>query len=469
MSAANVASGVSAASVDQIDVGPDAEALLELADRVVGWAQDGEQVEAFIGRSQRTSVVVYDGEVESLSQATSAGIGVRVVVDGRQGFAYAGSLDPDVLAETLAEARDNVVFAAPDEANGLARPDGVAAAALDVYRRDLAAVPTSDKVELALELERRVRAGDPRIRGIRQASYGDSIGTGAIVTNTGIRAVGASTSSHVAVLALAGDGAETQTGGGVSVGRHPDELDLDEAATDAVTRATRMLGARKAPTQRLTVILEPEIAAAFLGIIGSTLSGEAVLKGRSLFADRLGERVAAPSLTLVDDPTNPQTLAADPFDGEGLASRRNVLFDAGVLHGFLYDTWSARRAGTTSTASAVRGYSSTPGVGARALSVVPGSLDQEALLASVGDGLLVQGVTGLHSGVNPVSGDFSVGAEGMMVRGGSTAEPVREITIASSLQRMLLDVVEVGADLEWLPGGTGAVSIAIRDVSMSGA
>ncbi len=452
----------------EVDRASDPEVLLGLADRIVSWARDGEEVEAFVARSQRTSVVAYDGGIESLSQATSAGIGVRVVVDGRQGFAYAGSLDPEVLAETLAEARDNVAFATADEANGLADPDGVPAPELDVHRADLASVPTDRKVALALELERRVRAGDPRIRGTRNASYGDSIGTGAIVSSRGIRAVGSSTTSYVAVLALAGDGDETQTGGGVSVGRHPDELDLDEAALDAVTRATRMLGARQAPTQRLTVVLEPEITAAFLGIIGATLSGESVLKGRSLFANRVGETVAAPLLTLVDDPTNPATLAADPFDGEGLASRRNVLFEGGVLQRFLYDTWSARKAGTTSTASAVRGYSSTPGVGARALAVVPGSLDQPALLASIGDGLLVQGVTGLHSGVNPVSGDFSVGAEGVMIRGGEPAEPVREITIASSLQRMLLDIVAVGGDLEWLPGGTGSVSLAIRDVSLSG-
>ena len=230
----------------------------------------------------------------------------------------------------------------------------------------------------------------------------------------------------------------------------------------------RLLGARQAPSQRITVVLEPHVTAAFLGIIGSTLSGEAVLKGRSVFADRVGEQVASAAFTLVDDPTEPASLGADPYDGEGLASRRTALVEDGVLAGFLHNTWSARRSSTASTASAVRGTGSTPAVGPRALALRPGRLDHGALLAELGTCLVVQGVSGLHSGVNPVSGDFSVGAEGVLVRDGEAAGAVREVTIASTLQRMLLDVVAVGADLEWQPGGTGAASMAIADVSLGG-
>jgi PmbA protein len=443
--------------------------LEALVARVVDQARPGEQVEALAGRSTSTRVRAYEGEVEELAQATTGAVGIRVVVDGRQGFASAGSLDPDIVAEALEEARDNARFAAPDEANGLAEPDGVAPPELSLLRPELAAVPMPDKVELALELERRVRAGDPRVRGVRTALYADGIGASALATSTGLAVSGASSSCYVMVQVLAGQGDETQTGAGVSVGRSVAELDLDEAADDAVARAVRLLGARQPASQRLTVVLEPAVAASFLGIIGSTLSGEAVLKRRSLFAERVGQQVAAPAVTLVDDPTDPASPGADPHDGEGLASRRNGLVEDGVLQGFLHNSWSARRAGTTSTASAVRGIESTPGVGARALALRPGTLSADDLLASLGTCLVVQSVSGLHSGVNPVSGDFSVGAEGVMVRGGERAEAVREVTIASTLQRMLLDVVAVGGDLEWQPGGTGSVSLAIGDVSLSGA
>jgi PmbA protein len=254
------------------------------------------------------------------------------------------------------------------------------------------------------------------------------------------------------------------------VGRGPSDLDVDEAATDAVDRATRMLGARKPPSARLPVVLDTRVTATLLSVLAGTLSGEAVLKGRSLFANRVGELVAAPFLVLTDDPTDPEAYGAAAYDAEGLACRRNRLLSEGVLEGFLYDTYSGRRAGVSSTASAVRaGFKSGPGVGTRAVSLEPGDRSQDEIVAAVGNGLLVQSISGVHSGVNPVSGDFSVGAEGLLIRAGALAEPVREITIASTIQRMLHDVLFVGNDLEWLPGSAAGVSLAVGDMSMSGA
>ena len=443
--------------------------LLEIGDRIVALAKPGEQVEVVVGRSTSTEVRVYEGEVEQLASATSAGIGVRVVSGERQGFAYAGSLDHDVLAETLAEARDNASFATPDEWLGLAEPDGVAVPSLDLYRDELASVSTESKIDLAMALEKAVRAADGRISGVESADYADGVSEGAVVTTTGIRAVSRETSCYVSAYCLATEGDDTQTGFGFSVGRTPDDLDISVAAGDAARRATRLLGATKPASGRVTVVLDPYVTAQFLGIIGSTLSGEAVLKGRSLFADRLGESVAASVLTLIDDPTNPLAYTSSETDGEGLASRRNVLIDGGVLQKFVHNAYSARRAGTTSTANAVRGFSSTPGVGCRALSLAPGAKLQPELLAAVGDGVLVSSVSGLHSGVNPVSGDFSTGAEGLRISGGALAEPLREFTIASTLQKMLADVADVGGDLEWLPMRAAGVSLVVRDVTLSGA
>jgi PmbA protein len=404
-----------------------------------------------------------------LSSAESGGIGIRVVSGHRQGFAYAGSLDADVIAETLEEARDNAGFASPDEWVGLARPDGVTPADLDLWRDDLAEYPADVKVARALELERAVRAGDPRIRAVESAEWGDAAVESAVATSTGIRASSRRTACYLSAYAVAGEGVETQTGSGYSVGRSPADLDLDKAASDAVRRATRLLGAVKPRSAHLTVVFEPEITATLLSVIGGTLDGESVLKGRSLFADRIGEDVSVPGLTLVDDPTDPDAYGAGRFDAEGLATRRNVLIQGGVLRTFLYNTYSAARAGTASTASAVRaGFKSAPGTGARALKVVPGTRSPEQIRAEVGDGLLVQSVSGVHSGVNPISGDFSVGAEGVLIRGGELAGPVREFTIASTIQRMLGGIVAVGNDLERLPSSAAGLTLAIADISMSG-
>ena len=180
--------------------------------------------------------------------------------------------------------------------------------------------------------------------------------------------------------------------------------------------------------------------------------------------------MASAVVTLVDDPTNPLAYTATEIDGEGLATRRNALIDGGVLNSFVHNTYTARRAGTRSTGNAVRGgFKGTPGVGCLALQLAPGTRDQAELIADVDDGVLIQSVQGLHSGVNPVSGDFSTGADGLLIADGQLGGPVREFTIASTLQRMLLDVVEVGGDVEWLPMRAAGVSLVIRDVTMSGA
>ncbi|HEY3703155.1 MAG TPA: TldD/PmbA family protein [Acidimicrobiales bacterium] len=443
--------------------------LADVAARVIGWAGDDEEVEAYAARTRDTAVRVFGGEVESLSSAESAGVGVRVVMGNRQGFAYTGSLEEADLADVLAEARDNAAFATPDEHVGLATPDGVAPAELDLWRPALADLTAERKVAMALELEERVRKGDPRIRQVESANYGDASVEAAIASTTGISTAARRTSCHLSAYAIAGEGGDTQTGGGYSVGREPDELDLEEAATDAIDRATRLLGATKARSSRLTVVFDPRVTTVLLGVISSALSGEAVLKGRSLFADRLGEEVAASTLTLIDDPTDPLAYGAATYDAEGLACRRNVLVEDGVLRRFLYDTYAGRRAGTASTGSAVRGgFKTAPGVGCRALSLVPGNASQDEIIASVDEGMLVQWVTGIHSGVNPISGDFSVGAEGILIRDGALAEPVREVTIASTIQRMLSAVVAVGADLEWLPGIAAGLTLAIGEISLSG-
>lgn len=443
--------------------------LLDLARSVRDHAAAGEEVEVVVGRSTSTSVKVYDGEVESLTSADAAGAGVRVLRDGRQGFAHCGSLDPEVLLETLAEARDNCAFGEPDEFNGLAVPDGVAPVPQDAWSEAVVAFPGEAKVAMALDLERRVRSVDPRVDGARTTAYGDGWGHTAIASTAGIEAEDRGASCSVSTQPLARDGDETQIGWAYDATRDPGLLDLDEVARDAVERATRLLGATKPPSGRRTILLEPRLAVTLLGIVAGMLSGEALIKGRTPFAERVGETIASPLLTLVDDPTRPESIAAESVDGEGLACRPNPLVRHGVLQGFLHNAYTARRAGTASTGSAVRGTRSLPGVGAQLLVMEPGTRSFEELIASIDDGLYVAGFAGLHSGVNPVSGDFSVGADGLLIRDGALAGPVRELTIASTLQRLLLDIREVGGDFEWLPGGDGACSLVIDDVAVSGA
>jgi PmbA protein len=445
------------------------EELLRVAESVVGWANENEQVEVVAVHGKETEIRVYQGEIESFTAAESHGIGIRVVHGGRQGMAYAGTLEEKALAETFAEARDNASFGTPDQFMSIAEPDGVEPVSLELLDPALGSFANEEKIAMALELEKSICAADERIIGVESTEYVDSINTSAIVTTTGIRRASYEGGCYLAASSLATDGTDTQTGFGYSVGRNPHQLNIQKASDEAAERATRLLGAKKAESGRRTVILDPYVTAQFLAIIGSTLSGEALLKGRSLFADRDGDQVAASFLTMIDDPTDPDSFTATEVDGEGLASRRNVLIEEGTLTGFLHNSYTARALGTVSTGSAVRSYNSSPGVGPLALTLIPGERSQNQLIEEVGEGMLIQGIAGLHSGVNPVSGDFSAGAEGLMIRGGQLAEPIREVTIASTLQRMLLDIQNIGNDLERLPMMSTGVSIVVSDIMVSGA
>ena len=186
--------------------------------------------------------------------------------------------------------------------------------------------------------------------------------------------------------------------------------------------------------------------------------------------DRLGDAVASPLITLVDDHTDSRAYTATDVDGEGLAARRNLIINGGRLEQFVHSSYSARRTGTVSTGNAVRGgFRGTPGCGCIAMQLVPGHRSPAELIADIDDGVLIQMVQGLHSGVNPVSGDFSAGASGLQITNGTLGAPLREFTIASTLQRMLLDIVEVGGDIDWLPSRASGMSLVIRDVTVSGA
>ncbi len=444
--------------------------LLAIADSVVERAAPGEELEAVVTWSHDTEIRAADGEVEHFVESDAAGLGVRIISDGRTGMAWVGSLgDPAAIEECVAEARDNAAFGTPDPDAGLAVPDGVAPVALDLFDERLERVPTEAKIALAVELERRILDADPRMVGLEAADYADTVAAGAIASTTGIRVAGADTSAYVGAWALAEDDTGTTTGFGFSVGRSTEDLLVEPAAVDAVRRCLTMLGATKAPSERLTVVFDPYVTSQFLGLVAELLSGEAVLRGRSAFAGRVGETVASPLVHLLDDPTDPLAPTADDTDGEGLATRPVSLLAGGVLQGYLHNAYTARASGTTSTGSAQRGsHKGVPGVGPRVAKLTGGSGSASDVMSVVGDGLLVQELSGLHSGVNPVSGDLSVGIEGRRIRGGEPAESVREVTIGSTLQRMLMDVVAVGSDLTYFPWDAAGVSLAIADVTMSG-
>ena len=400
----------------------------------------------------------HGGEVESLTAATQRGIGVRAWIGKRLGYAYGTDLSEAGVAALAERAAEAARVADEDEFAGPPSEAGGPLAELQLSDSSLVGDSTAEVAELALAIERAALEADPRIAGVEQAVYADSAERVAIASSTGADGEYESSSCYGYVQALAEGEDGRETGLGFDLGRGPAALDPAAIGREGAERATAMIGAGKPESRSCPVVLDPTVAASFVGLIGNALGAGTVQRGRSPFAERLGSEIADEALVLHDDGLDPGGFASAPFDGEGVPRRRTALIEGGTLRTYLYDTYTARRGGAASTGNAGRGgYRSPPSVSTSNLIVAPGPLSFEELLGEAGEGVLITDVAGLHSGVNPVSGVFSVGASGQAIRGGELAEPLREFTIASDLVSMLKAVRAAGADARWVPFG-GSVS-----------
>jgi PmbA protein len=443
--------------------------LHELCAAAVGAATGDEAVEAYAEESRHTEASALRGEIEGLTFAESRGVGVRLIAGGRLGYAYAADPTADEVREAVRRARENAALAEADEFNLL--PNFVPADPIPaLYREDQAQISTDRKVALALDLERRAISIDPRATKIDAAQIGDAVSRVAIASTAGVQAEYARTDAWCVAVSLAVEGDETQTGFSFTIGRGIDELGWEAIADEAVQRAVRMLGATKPATAKVPIVLDQFAAMSFLGVLGGALSAEAVLKQRSLFASMVGQQVGSELFTLVDDGTITIGPAASPFDDEGVPTGRTELFTRGTLNGFLHNTYTASRTGgsTASTGNAKRGgYKSTPGVGTSNFYLDAGELSFDELLTRAEGGVLIQDVSGVHSGANPISGEFSVGATGLRIAGGALGEPLREMTVASTLPDMLAGITGVGNDLRFF-SSVGTPSILIGEMTLAG-
>jgi PmbA protein len=442
--------------------------LRELVQAAVGAAQDGEQVEAYAEEGTHTEVSALRGEVEGMTFAESRGVGVRLIADQRLGYAYAADPSVDEVLDAVVRARENAALAEPDEHQALPEPEAYDALP-EIYRADSAGVSADEKVRRALELEAYSVSRDPRVTKVDVVQVGDAVSRVQLASTTGVDAAYERTDAYGVVVTLAVDGDETQTGFSFRITRGLDELDQEAIADEAVLRAVEMLGAVKPATAKVPVILDPFAASSFLGVLAGALNAEAVLKGRSLFASMVGDQVGSEVFTLIDDGRILDGPGACPFDGEGVPSTRTELFTAGRLNGFLHDTYTARRAGDgqRSTGNAKRGYKSAPGVGTSNFYVEAGALSFEELVARAEGGVVIRDVSGVHSGANPISGEFSVGATGRRISSGALGEPLREMTIASTLPEMLKGISGVGSDLRFFQS-VGTPSILIGEMTLAG-
>jgi len=420
---------------------------------------------------QSREVRVHAGEVESLTEASGRGAGIRAWIGARTGYAYGTDLSESGLAE-LAEAAVGAARVADEDENSAAPdPSGEPARIEGLRDPAVAETETAEVIELAKRIERVALDRDERVTGVEEVVYVDEDGDAAIANSRGVSGSFSSSVAYAFLQAMATQDSEVQTGLGFGVGRSPRTLDPEEIGTEAGDEAASMLGAGKPESRTCPVVLSERVTASFAGFIGGAVSADDVQRGRSPFADRLGDELASPVYALSDDGIDPGGLASAPFDGEGTPRERTPLIADGKLLAYLHDSYTARRGGARSTGNAARAsYRSPPSVSPSNLVLEPGELTLEGLLERAGDGVYITEVAGLHSGVNPVTGRYSVGASGRAISGGELAQPLREFTIAGDLLGTLGAVQAVGAVTRWVPFG-GSVKTApmlVGEMAISG-
>jgi PmbA protein len=426
--------------------------------------------EAYVSRESGRQVRVHGGEVESLTAAVQSGVGIRAWIGHRVGYAYGTDLSEAGVAAIAARAAeaagaaDEDEFAAPPQPAEFEALPGLSDPSVGEWE-------ASRVADLALAVERTALESDPRLVGVEVAVYADAAEQVAVASSTGVAGEYETSNCYAYLQALAeGEGAR-ETGLGFGLARGPRGLDPEAIGAEGAERALEMIGAGKPESRSCPVVLDPTVAASFVGLIGAGLSAKAVQRGRTPLAGRLEQEVASEVFVLHDDGREPNGSASTPFDGEGVPRRLTALIEGGRLRSYLYDTYTANREDGASTGSASRqSYRSLPAVSASNLVVSPGTRSPGELLAQAGEGVFVNDVAGLHSGVNPVTGVFSVGASGRMIRGGALAEPVREFTIAGELVAMLGAVSAAGTDPRWVPfgGSVSTPSLLIAEMAISG-
>jgi PmbA protein len=432
-------------------------------------ARGARDVEAYAERGVSRRLKVYQGEVEQLVAAQRRGVGVRVFHEGAVGYASTSDLSPAGIDQVVARA---VALAGAADADPHRVVPGAAGPPADVtpYDPRLATASDAEKIDLALSVEAAAQGADPRVKSVQDTIYVDGDGEVFLANSAGVRGSYRANQCYTFSHVLAEERGQIETGVSYAIGRALEDLDGPACGAEAAARACRLLGARKCPSMQATVVLEPFVAAAFFGVLSAALTAEAVQKGRSLFAGREGQVVADTGFALADDGRHPDGLDSAPFDGEGTPSRRTPLVAGGVLQGFLYDTYTARKAGRASTGNGLRGsYQALPGVHPTNLLVEGTATPVDKIVAGIERGVLVTDAVGVHSGANPVSGEFSVGISGVLIESGRLTTPVREVTLAGDLLGMLREVVATGDDARWVPGGSILTpSLVIEGMAIGG-
>lgn len=440
-----------------------------IAEKVLSLSADrkADAAEVFLRSYTSTTVEVKEQKVDALDRANDIGAGLRVIVQGRPGFAFTTDFSDSGLHSLAQAAVTNAQNTEPDPFIVIPSKPAAPYETVAIYDPNIINLTEREKIDRVMGMEREAFSVDQRIKRIRKASASFSEAETLIVNSYGADIWYRSTACSSSIEVVAEDKGESQAGSDFDVNRFYHKLRIEETGRRAARRAVDLLGAKSIASVKATVVLEATVAQEFLSMMAAGFSAESVQKKKSLFMGKLDTEVASPIITIHDDGLLTGGLGTAPSDDEAVPMKKKTVIDEGRLALFLHNTYTAGKDKTESTGNGMRGgFKGMPGVGVTNLYIEPGRCSLEALISQAGRGLLVTDVMGMHT-ANPVSGDFSVGATGFWIENTKKAYPVREITIAGNILDLMKNVDVVGSDLRF-SGRIGSPSLLIKELSIGG-
>jgi PmbA protein len=436
-----------------------------------------DKFELFWERSSSLGIEIKEGKLDHLSRSTDQGLAIRLLKQQRLGFSYTFDLSKDALRRSLRTATEIADLMPADPYNDLCavggqKGEGGFSSVLypEIENFDAKGLETSldAKVELARAIESKANAYDSRIKRVRNASYDETAWEGIMVDHHGEQIKHRQTVFGGSISCVAEEGSSAEMGYDSYYSTDFDQIHAESIAQTAAANAVRLLNAGTAPTMTCPAVFENSVVAQLLGFLASSFSAENIDKKFSILVGKKGEKLFSDKLTLIDDGLLAGGVVTAPFDGEGRPSQTTTLLDHGMVRNFLYDGYYARKHGTVSTSSSRRGSLKTvPSIGPSNLYLKKGSLSEEKLIAKAGKGIFITDLMGLHT-ANPVTGEFSVGASGVLIEGGKLTRPVKGFAIAGNLVDLLQQVSEVGSNIRFW-GSVGAPSLLVAKLAVSGA
>lgn len=422
--------------------------------------------EIYLSQVESTSIEVKEQQIDCFISAQRKGLSLRVLKDNRLGFSYCTEFTNKSFDRVINHAVMSVKNTSPDEYYGFPKVSKHLPK-LMVFDHSISSIPKEEKIEKVKRLEKAALSHDKRITKVRKATYQERIATEYLINSNGLNLSHQGTFFSCSIVVVAEEKGDSQMGWDFDFSRFYHDLDVNKIGKTASSRALGLLGAQSILSFRGPAILDSSVSCQFLEVLAPSFLAESVQKNKSLLKGKMNTKVFSHKIDITDDGLYPGGVATQPFDGEGTIRQTTSLIKQGILKNILYDTYCARKDKTLSTGNSSRDSIKTPPkVGHSNLYIKKGEESSDDLTSHVDKGLFINEAMGIHT-ANPISGDFSVGVNGFLIKHGKKSAPVKGMAISGNIMKLFNSVIGVGSDLRFF-GHTGSPSLLIENVDISG-